>query len=57
MLIYGACVAGTNGGTSMATIIRRTDKNEQLGFRAQVRRLATSSEPSLGTCTPSTGTL
>jgi hypothetical protein len=31
----------------MATIIRRTDKHEQLSFRAQVRRLATSSQNSM----------
>jgi hypothetical protein len=42
MPICGACVTGANGGTIMATIIRRTDKKEQLSFRAQVRRPATS---------------
>ena len=31
----------------MATIIRRTDKHEQLSFRAQIRRLATSSQSSM----------
>jgi hypothetical protein len=48
MPMCGACVAGANGGTIMATIIRRAGKHEQLSFRAQVRRLAPSSESSMG---------
>jgi hypothetical protein len=47
MPICGACVAYAKGSTIMATIIRRTDKHEQLSFRVQVRRLAPSSENSL----------
>ena len=44
MPMCGACVAGANGSTIIATIIRRAGKHEQLRFRAQVRRLAPSSE-------------
>jgi len=34
----------------MATMIRRTDRHEQLSFRAQVRRLATSRRHALKKC-------